>query len=95
MSKWGKLFGGLKAGAQLGSILGIPGAGALIQAIHITEAIPKLKGADKKEAAKAIAENLMGDDGLLSSDQELKAIVDRFIDDYVAMMNRIEVLKHA
>jgi len=94
MPQWGKIFGGVKAGAQLGSLIGVPFAAQLIQAMHIVEVIPNLKGADKKAAAKAIALELVGDDGLLSRDTELAAIVDAFIDDYVRLMNRLALLRN-
>ena len=92
---WGKIFGGIKSGIDFGSKLGIPFAQQLVQAIHIVEVIPHLKGAQKKEAAKAIAVALVGDEGLLSRDAELAKLVDQFIDLYVAIMNRVAALRES
>lgn len=91
---WKKIFGGIKSGATFGAALGIPFAGPLIQAMHIVEVIPGLKGPQKKDAAKAIAAELIGDDGILSQDPELARLTDVFIDAYVALMNRIAELRN-
>jgi len=90
---WKKIGSGIKGGAQLGAALGLPFAKQLIQAIHIVELIPGLKGSQKKEAAKLIAVELVGDKGLMTTDKALAALVDQFIDLYVAIMNRVAELK--
>jgi hypothetical protein len=93
MPKWGALLGAIKGGADVYQFFGLPGAKELMQGVHVAEAIPGLKGPQKREAAKAIALQLIGDDGLLMQDKELRKIADQFIDAYVALLNRVAVLR--
>jgi hypothetical protein len=93
MPKWGAILGAVKGGADVYKFFGLPGAKELMQGVHVAEAIPGLKGPQKREAAKAIARELIGDDGLLRTDPELQQIADQFIDAYVALLNRIAVLR--
>jgi hypothetical protein len=92
---WSKVLGGVKAGATLGSLVGVPYASEIVKGIHAAEKIPGLKGPQKKEAAKAIAAELIGEDGMLTRDGELARLSDAFIDAYVALVNRIAVLHGA
>ncbi len=90
---WKEVLSGIKGGATLGSALGVPFSQQLIQAIHVVEAIPGLKGPQKKDAAKTIAVALIGDEGLLTRDKKLASLVDKFIDLYVEIMNRVTELR--
>lgn len=91
-----KILGGAKKVLGTAEAFGIdiPFDDQIIRAIHLVELIPGLKGQQKKETAKAIVANALGVDGLFLKDSELATILDRFIDDYVALVNRLGQLKH-
>lgn len=91
---WGKILGTAKHAVSVGDVLGIPFTQQIMQGIHVAEQIPGLKGAQKKDAAKAMALELVGDTGLLSKDPELAKLVDQFIDLYVAIMNKVAAKKN-
>lgn len=90
-----KILGGIKGALTVADKFGIdlPFDDQIIQAIHLVELVPGLKGPQKKETAKAIVAKALGIDGLFLKDAELASIIDRFIDDYVALMNRLGEMK--
>jgi hypothetical protein len=81
---WKKVWGGVKAGAAIGDMLNVPGADILVRSIHIVEDIPGIKGAQKKDAAIAIARELAGE---FVTDPDVAPAVSAFIDAYVALAN--------
>lgn len=83
MSKWGKVWGGIKQGLAIGALFE-PHIAAIDAAVNsVEEALPDKPGADKKATVEAVSDALIGTQLLgLSQEQQdqFKALRSSYID---------------
>lgn len=96
MSKWGKIWGGIKAGLEVGAMLD-PHVALINTAVHSAEAaMPDSPGADKKATVEAVSDAALAKLPLSDEQREhVRSVRSNYIDLVVAAENAVAAEKQA